>query len=167
MLTVLAVIVYVPTVLVTLVAELLGLGEVIQEYLQSGAIALDSLVYMMGLVVITFVSMTIGLAVVSVAVGQHLIDERISIIGCYKRVLWRLFSVIYVSILLMMSLFIAVGGIVLIIPTLLAMAFILYASMTIPVITFERLKFLLSNVLTILLAELIILSFLLFHNFLI
>ena len=46
MLTVLAVIVYVPTVLVTLVAELLGLGEVIQEYLQSGAIALDSLVYM-------------------------------------------------------------------------------------------------------------------------
>jgi len=140
-LTVLAVIVYVPTVLVTLVAELLGLGEVIQEYLQSGAIALDSLVYMMGLVVITFVSMTIGLAVVSVAVGQHLIDERISVIGCYKRVLWRLFSVIYVSILLMLSLFIAVGGIVLIIPTLLAMAFILYASMTIPVITFERLKF--------------------------
>ena len=140
-LTALAVIVYVPTVLVTLIAELLGLGDTIQEYLQSGTISLDSLAYIMGLVIITFVSMTIGFAVVSVAVGQHLIDERISVKGCYKRVFWRLFSVIYVSILLMMSLFIAVGGIVLIIPTLVAMAFILYASMTIPVITFERLKY--------------------------
>jgi len=140
-LTVLAAIVYMPTVLVALVAELLGLRHTIQEYLQSGSISLDSLAYVMGLVIITFVSMTIGFAVVSVAVGQHLIDERISVRGCYKRVLWRLVSVIFASVTLLISLFIAVGGVVLILPTLVALAFILYASMTIPVITFEGLKY--------------------------
>ena len=54
-LTALAVIVYLPAVLVALSAELLGLRQTIQGYLQSGSISVESLVYILGLVIVTFV----------------------------------------------------------------------------------------------------------------
>ena len=90
---------------------------------------------------LTLFAITFGFSLVSVATGQQIAFGRISLKLCFERVIWRLYSLLFVNALIVVGILIAIIGSVLIIPAIGAIAFLIFSSMTLPVILFEGRKY--------------------------
>ena len=100
----------------------------------------DATIYVV-VALLTLFAITVSFSLVSVATGQQIAFGRISLKLCFKRVIWRLYSLLFVNALIVVGILIAVIGSVLIIPAIGAIAFLIFSSMTLPVILFEGRKY--------------------------
>lgn len=90
---------------------------------------------------LTLFAITFSFSLVSVATGQQIAFDRISIKLCFERVTWRLYSLLFVNFLIVIGILVAIVGLVLVLPAVGALFFLIFSSMALPVILFEGRKY--------------------------
>ena len=90
---------------------------------------------------LTLFAITFSFSLVSVATGQQIAFDRISIKLCFERVTWRLYSLLFVNFLIVIGILVAIVGLVLVLPAIGALFFLIFSSMALPVILFEGRKY--------------------------
>ena len=132
-----AFIVFGPVNMLTLVSPRSSL----QEYLTTGSISGSAVIFYIGAAIVTIVATTTVFCAISAGVGQLVAFGRIDIGACFLRVAWRIYSLLFVSFILTTVLVVGIGGAVLLIPAIASLAFLLFASMALPVSIYEGSKY--------------------------
>ncbi|HIC49041.1 MAG TPA: hypothetical protein EYP00_04030 [Dehalococcoidia bacterium] len=114
----------------------------LEEYLTTGSISGSAVMFYVIAAIVTIVATTTVFSAASTGVGQLVAFGRIDIGACFLRVAWRIYSLLFVSFILTVVLVIGIGGAVLLIPVLASFAFLLFASMALPVSIYEGSKYL-------------------------
>ena len=132
-----AIVVFAPANLITF----LGPRTELQHYVTAGAIPGSALFFYVLVALVTLVATTAVWSAASAAVGQQLVTGSIDVKECFKRVSWRLYSLLLLSFTLTIGLAICVGGIVIVIPAIVAAGFLLFGSLAIPAALYEGRKY--------------------------
>ena len=124
------------------VLTFIGPKASLQEYLTTGSISGSAVAFYVIAAIVTIVATTTVFSAASAGVGQLVAFGRIDIGACFLRVSWRIYSLLFVSFILTAVLVVGIGGAVLLIPAIASFAFLLFASMALPVSIYEGSKYL-------------------------
>ena len=123
-----------------LILMLLNPKIIMSDYSGGMISQFDAISYFL-VALLTLFAITFSFSLVSVATGQQVAFNRISIKLCFERVTWRLYSLLFVNLLIVIGVLVAIVGLVLVLPAVAALFFLIFSSLSLPVILFEGYKY--------------------------